>query len=215
MPQRRAPNSDANPDSVDQIFSVTLCLCGEGTSCTRATRARLAIEYNRLMGGLTQPTLGAEEHETNWRAIGVGIGVVVIIAVVLLLISRTEQKAPTGPPPYAANIKFSDLKMSAAENFVGATVSYIDGTVTNSGSQTVTHVVADVTFRDSMGQLAQRETVPLRVLQTSGPYPDAVDLTVSPLAAGQSKPFRLTFESISAQWNHEYPELKVVDVTVK
>jgi hypothetical protein len=167
------------------------------------------------MGGLTQPTLGAEERETNWRAIGVGIGVVVIIAVVLLLISRTEQKAPTGPPPYAANIKFSDLKMSAAENFVGATVSYIDGTVTNSGSQTVTHVVADVTFRDSMGQLAQRETVPLRVLQTSGPYPDAVDLTVSPLAPGQSKPFRLTFESISAQWNHEYPELKVVDVTVK
>src|ERR1700756_1093902 len=167
------------------------------------------------MGGFIQPNPTVEERDTNWRAIGIGIAVVVIIAVVLLLISRTEQKAPTGPPPYAANIKFSDLKMSAAENFVGATVSYIDGTVTNSGSQTVTHVVADVTFRDSMGQLAQRETVPLRVLQTSGPYPDAVDLTVSPLAAGQSKPFRLTFEGISAQWNHEYPELKVVDVTVK
>jgi hypothetical protein len=167
------------------------------------------------MGGLTQPTLGAEERETNWRAIGVGVGVVVVIVLVLFLISRTEQKAPTEPPPYSANIKFSDLKMSAAENFVGATVSYIDGTVANTGSQTVTHVVAEVTFRDSMGQLAQRETVPLRVLQTNGPYPDAVDLTVSPLAAGQSKPFRLTFESISTQWNHEYPELKVVDVTVK
>ena len=167
------------------------------------------------MGGLTQPTLGPDERETNWRAIGVGIGVVVVIALVLLLISRTEQKAPTGPPAYAANIKFSDLKMSAAENFVGATVSYIDGTVSNSGPQTVTHVVAEVTFKDSMGQLAQRETVPLRVLQTSGPYPDAVDLTVSPLAPAQSKPFRLTFESISAQWNHEYPALKVVDVTVK
>src|SRR6201987_2273795 len=167
------------------------------------------------MGGFIQPNPTVEERDTNWRAIGIGIAVVVAIVVILLLISRTEQKAPTGPPPYAANIKFSDLKMSAAENFVGATVSYIDGTVTNSGSQTVTHVVADVTFRDSMGQLAHRETVPLRVLQTSGPYPDAVDLTVSPLAAGQSKPFRLTFEGISAQWNHEYPELKVVDVTVK
>jgi hypothetical protein len=42
-----------------------------------------------------------------------------------------------------------------------------------------------------------------------------VDLNVSPLAAGQSKPFRLIFESISEQWNHEYPELKVTDVTVK
>jgi hypothetical protein len=140
---------------------------------------------------------------------------VVVIVLVLFLISRSEQKAPTGPPPYAASIKFSDLKMSAAENFVGATVSYIDGTVSNSGGQTVTHLVVEVTFKDSIGQLAQRETVPLRVLQTNGPYPDAVDLSVSPLAPGQNKPFRLTFESISEQWNHEYPELKVTDVTVK
>jgi Protein of unknown function (DUF2393) len=167
------------------------------------------------MGGLTQPTLGADERETNWRAIGVGVGVVAVIVLILFLISRSEQKAATGPPPYAANIKFTDLKMSAAENFVGATVSYVDGSVTNTGPQTVTHVVVEVTFKDSMGQLAQRETIPLRVLQTSGPYPDAVDLNASPLAAGQSKTFRLTFEGISAQWNHEYPELKVVDVTVK
>jgi hypothetical protein len=167
------------------------------------------------MGGLIQPTLGADQRETNWRAIGIAIGIVVIIVAVLLLVSRSQQKAPSGPPPYAANIKFSDLKMSAAENFVGATVSYIDGIVTNNGNQTVTHVVAEVTFKDSMGQLAQRESVPLRVLQTKGPYPDAVDLGVSPLAPGQAKPFRLTFESISAQWNHEYPELKVTDVTAK
>jgi Protein of unknown function (DUF2393) len=167
------------------------------------------------MGGLIQPTLGADERETNWRAIGIAIGIVVIIVAVLFLVSRSQHKGPSGPPPYAANIKFSDLKMSAAENFVGATVSYIDGTVTNTGNQTVTHVVAEVTFKDSMGQLAQRESVPLRVLQTQGPYPDALDLGASPLTAGQAKTFRLTFEGISAQWNHEYPELKVIDVTAK
>jgi hypothetical protein len=167
------------------------------------------------MGGLIQPTLGTDERETNWRAIGIAIGIVVVIVAVLFLVSRSQQKASSGPPPYAANITFSDLKMSAAENFVGATVSYVDGTVTNMGSQTVTHVVAEVTFRDSMAQLAQRESVPLRVLQTQGPYPDAVDLNVSPLAPGQAKPFRLTFEGISAQWNHEYPNIKVTDVTVK
>ena len=167
------------------------------------------------MGGFTQPNPTVEERETNWRAIGIAVGTVVVIVAVLWLISRGEQKAPSGPPPYAANIKFSDLKMSAAENFVGATVSYIDGTVSNAGSQNVTHVVVDVTFKDSIGQLAQRETVPLRVLRTTGPYPEAVDLSATPLGAGQSKPFRLTFEGISTQWNHEYPELKVTDVAVK
>ena len=105
--------------------------------------------------------------------------------------------------------------MSAAENFVGATVSYLDGTVANIGDKTVTHAVVTVIFKDSMGQLAQQEDVPLHVLQTSGPYPDAVDLSTSPLGPGQNKPFRLTFESISEQWNHEYPELKISDVTVK
>ena len=105
--------------------------------------------------------------------------------------------------------------MSAAENFVGATVSYIDGTVANAGDKTVTHVVVEVTFKDSMGQLAQRETVSLRVLRTTGPYPEAVDLNAAPLPPGQSRPFRLTFEGISTQWNHEYPALKVTDVTVK
>ena len=75
--------------------------------------------------------------------------------------------------------------------------------------------MVSVTFKDDMAQVAQQENVPLHVLQTGGPYPDAVDLSTSPLPPGQSKSFRLTFESISAQWNHAYPELNVTDVTVK
>jgi hypothetical protein len=105
--------------------------------------------------------------------------------------------------------------MSAAENFVGATVSYVDGTITNAGNKTVTHVIVEVRFKDDLGQLAQRETIPLQVLKTTGPYPEAVDFSLSPLAPGQSKPFRLTFESISAQWNHQYPDIQVADVAVK
>ncbi|PYX35083.1 MAG: hypothetical protein DMG75_15300 [Acidobacteria bacterium] len=93
--------------------------------------------------------------------------------------------------------------------------AYLDGTITNTGDRTVTHAVIHVIFKDSMGQVAQTEDVPLHVLQTSGPYPDAVDLSVSPLAPGQSKQFRLTFESVSAQWNHEFPELQITDLTTK
>jgi hypothetical protein len=107
------------------------------------------------------------------------------------------------------------LQTSAAQNFVGATVSYIDGTVTNTGGKTVTHAVLQITFKDDMGQTAQREETPLRVLRTGGPYDEAVDLNRSPLAPGQNKPFRLTFENISAQWNHAYPDLQIVQLTLK
>jgi hypothetical protein len=38
---------------------------------------------------------------------------------------------------------------------------------------------------------------------------------MSPLAPGQGKPFRLTFEHISSDWNHAYPDLQVTDVSLK
>jgi Protein of unknown function (DUF2393) len=169
------------------------------------------------MGGLIQPEINptTERQESSLRPILIGIVLVGIVVGVLALIFRAEQKKPTPPPAYAANLKFSDLKTSAAQNFVGATVSYLDGSITNTGDKTVTHAVAQVTFKDEMGQTAQREELPIRVLRTAGPYDDAVDLNLSPLAPGQSKSFRLTFENISAQWNHAYPDLQITEVSAK
>jgi hypothetical protein len=167
------------------------------------------------MGGLIQPTAAPEERDSSRLIIVIAIVAVMAVAVVIALLLRSQPKAASGPPAYAANLKLSDFKMSAAENFVGATVSYVDGTITNTGSQTVTRVMVQVNFKDDMGQLAQREEIPMQVLKTDGPYPEAVDFSVSPLAPGQSKPFRLTFESISAQWNHQVPEVQVTDVVLK
>jgi hypothetical protein len=167
------------------------------------------------MGGLIQPAPVTEEPDSSRRTIFIAVAVVIAIAVSFAFLLRNQPKTAAGPPSYAANLKLSDFKMSAAENFVGATVSYVDGTITNSGNKTVTRVVAEVKFKDDMGQLAQREDTPMQVLKTDGPYPEAVDFSVAPLGAGQSKPFRLTFESISAQWNRQYPEIQVTDVTVK
>ena len=79
----------------------------------------------------------------------------------------------------------------------------------------MTHVVVEVIFKDDIGQLAQREEVPLRVVRTTGPYPERGGSKRLPLAPGQTQPFRLTFDSISAQWNRQYPEMRVTDVAVK
>jgi len=168
------------------------------------------------MGTLLQPApTTPEESSSNWLPIAFGVVLVVVVVVIASLLLRTDSKIANAPPAYAANLKFSDMKMSAAENFVGATVTYLDGTVTNSGDKTVSHAVVSVSFKDSLGQVVQADDVPLRILQTSGPYPEAVDLRVAPLAPAQSKPFRLIFEHVTADWNHEYPELRVTEVTAK
>jgi hypothetical protein len=168
------------------------------------------------MGGLIEPSpLTQETADSNLRAIVVGIVAVLVAVGVIAVLTRTSPRIPVAPNPYASSLILSDLKMSAAENFVGIRVTYIDGTVTNTGDKTVSHAVVHVNFKNSLDQIAQAEDVPVRVLQTSGPYPDAVDFSASPLPPHQSKPFRLIFEHVSADWNHAYPELQVTDVSLK
>ena len=169
------------------------------------------------MDGLIQPNANptTERQESSLRPILIGIVIVGIVVGVLALILRHEQKKPAAPPAYAANLKFSDMKTSAAQNFAGQTVSYIDGAITNTGDKTVIHAMVQITFKDELGQTAQRDELAIRVLRTGGPYDEAVDLNLSPLAPGESKPFRLTFENISAQWNHAYPDLQITQIAVK
>jgi hypothetical protein len=167
------------------------------------------------MGGLIQPSPSTEQRTTNWVPILVGIAAVVAVVGAIALLTREQPKSAATPHPYASNVKLTNVKMSAAQNFVGATVTYIDGTATNTGDKTVIHAMVHVIFRNSLNEVAQAEDIPLHVLQTSGPYPDAVDLNASPLVPEQSKPFRLTFEHITADWNQQYPELQVTDVVVK
>jgi len=166
------------------------------------------------VGGLIEPSpLG--EPQRNWRPVLVGLLIVIVLIGLLAWLSRQKTTGPAVQDPYAAKLKLSDLKMSQAQNFVGASVTYIDGTVSNTGDRTVIHAAVHVEFKNSLDQIAQIEDLPLQVLKTGGPYPDAIDLSRAPLASGQSQPFRLTFEHISADWNQAYPELRVTEVTVK
>jgi uncharacterized protein DUF2393 len=168
------------------------------------------------MGGLTEPSPTSTPSESNWRPILVGVAAVVLVVGIIAFFLRSQPKGAVAPHPYAANLELSDFKRpSAAENFVGASVTYLDGTITNSGDKTVAHAIVHLEFKDSVGQITQTEDIPVRILQTTGPYPDTVDLSAAPLAPGQSKPFRLTLEHVSDSWNREYPELKITSVTLK
>jgi hypothetical protein len=82
------------------------------------------------MDGIIHPPT-SEERDTSKRSIVIAIVVVAGIAGIVAWLLRGGPSAPSGPPPYAANLKFSDLKMSQAQNFVGATVTYVDGTLTD------------------------------------------------------------------------------------
>ncbi len=160
-----------------------------------------------------------ERGSRAWIPIAAGALIVVVIVVLLVVLGRnpqqTQQEQPQ--PPYASNLHISDLKLSAAENFVGATVSYLDGKIANTGNQTVTGCRIEAVFRNSMGQIVQKETQPLMILhtRTGYGYQDLMPLSAAPLQVNQVQDFRLTFEHISADWDHGYPELRVVSLALK
>lgn len=157
----------------------------------------------------------AEERDTSRLIIMIAVVVVIGGAIGAALLLREPPKRIQAPSPYISKIKLSNFKMSAAENFIGATVNYIDGDITNEGDKNITRVMVQVNFEDSMGQLAQREELPLRVIRTNGAYEEPVDMNTAPLPPGKTAPFRLTFDTISAQWNRQYPVITITDVATK
>lgn len=168
------------------------------------------------MSTLGSPTPAVEERDNSRLIIIAAVVVVIGVMLALAFLLREPPKKVVPPSPYLSQLKLSDFKMSAAENFIGSTVSYIDGTLTNTSDKTVTRAIVEVTFKDAMGQVAQQEPdLPLRVVRTNGAYEEPVGLTAAPLAPGQSARFRLTFDHISDQWNRQYPDLRVTDVSVK
>ena len=176
---------------------------------------QISRAYNLSMSSLGQPAPAVEERDSSRVIIVIAVVGVIVVMLAIALLLREPPKAANAVSPYAASLKLSDFKMSAAENFIGATVTYFDGKITNTSDKTVTRVVVEVVFQDDMGQVALRDQVPLRLLRDTGPYTEPVDLSVMPLAPGEIQPFRLTFDHISAQWNRQYPEIRVTDVTAK
>ena len=106
----------------------------------------------------------------------------------------TEQKA------YLGSLDFADLRMSAAANFLGDTITYLDGTVTNRGSKPVRRLDVELNFVDTLNQVVLRET--------AHPLADRA----KPLAPGETSPFRVTFEHMPADWNQAPPQAKAVYV---
>jgi hypothetical protein len=149
-----------------------------------------------------------------WRAIVAGVAVVAIGVGLLVWLGGGNRSASQAPNPYADKLQVSNVKMAAAQNFVGGTVTYVEGKITNAGDKTVIGAVAEVIFRNSLGEVVQKEHIPIRVLVFQGPDRDILDLRSAPLKPGASADFRLTIEgTISADWNQGYPEVRIASVS--
>ncbi len=150
----------------------------------------------------------------TWMPMVIGAVLVVVAVAVIVFITRTGSSSnPNQPDPYAAKLQIDNLHMATAENFAGGSVTYIQGRITNAGDKKVTGARVQVLFKNSLGELSQKETLPVMVLLPNTPYVDYGTMDRAPLAPGQSRDFRLTLEHVTADWDGQIPTVKAVSVS--
>jgi Protein of unknown function (DUF2393) len=159
---------------------------------------------------------------TSWAPwIVAAVVVVVAIGALAILGGRGNHQTEAGgtgmapADPYAANLPISGLQMSEATSFSGAKVTYIDGQIANNGGQTLSAITVQVGFHSDTGQFAQRLSLPLSLIRTRQPYVDLEQVSAAPIGPGQNRDFRLIFDTVPAEWNQQYPEIRVVSVRAK
>lgn len=163
----------------------------------------------------------SEESGPPWLAMGIAVALLMAaVGAAFLLSKRSPAPAPAPAAAevsplhaYAVQLRLTDLKMSTAQNFVGATVTYLEGKVANAGDRVVSGATVESIFRNSLGELVQKEAQPLMYIHARKPYTDVSDLRANPLKPGETREFRLTFDHVSADWNREFPELRITAVS--
>ena len=143
----------------------------------------------------------------------VGAALVVVVVVLLVIFGRSSASNSSTLDPYLAQLQLSNLHMATAESFAGGSVTYIQGTITNAGDKKVSDARVQVLFKNSLDEIAQKETLAVMVVLPNTPYTDYGPLTQAPLAPGKSSDFRLTLEHVTADWDGQVPQLRIISAS--
>jgi len=144
----------------------------------------------------------AEERSSFVYVVVAAAVIAVGVAVAVLLSRGGSRPSPAAPAlqddqkAYLTQIAISEATMSAAENFLGHTVTYLDAKLTNKGTKTVRQLELELTFYDTLGQVVLREIA----------HPVTPQLL--PLKPGETRAFQVSFEHMPRDWNQAPPTIK-------
>jgi hypothetical protein len=115
---------------------------------------------------------------------------------------KPAAEAPLTPEAraYIGNLKLSDVGMKAAKNYFSQMVVEIAGNITNAGDRSLDTVEIYCVFNDYYGKPTLRQRVPIVSEKMGG------------LKPGETKSFRLPFDSLPESWNQNMPQLVIASV---
>jgi hypothetical protein len=153
-----------------------------------------------------------ESEDRNWLPMAIGGVFVLVLIVGVVLLTRGGKSTGNPADRNLVKLQVSGLHMATAQNFAGGSVTYIEGKLTNGTDRKVTSAGVQVLFKNSLGEISQKDTLPVTVLLPNVPYVDYGLIDRAPLASGQTRDFRLTLEHVTADWDGQAPTVKVVSI---
>ena len=138
--------------------------------------------------------------------IPIAIGMVVVAAVVGLLVYGPKPVPPVPPvltteaKAYLTNLALSDVAMQAADSVAKVSLLEIKGKITNKGPRPIDQVQVTCLFHEPNLQVIQRERVSIVGSRTGGLQP------------GETKSFRLNFDTVPDTWNQTMPDLVIAEI---
>lgn len=159
-----------------------------------------------------------DERKFPATAVAIAAVAVLILIAVLVLLGRRHGPAfdpsqPQPPAAYASHLDLSKLTMSESSNMSGGHMTYLEGHVTNNGSETVTGITVQAAFHAA--DTTQRLVAPIQIIRMREPEIDTVPLSSAPLAPGAGADFRLIFEGVNDTWDTQLPGLIAIGVSTK
>jgi hypothetical protein len=156
------------------------------------------------------PPLGGTPRSSS----GFSIALVVVLGIAAAALVAGWLLLRHGPAPAQAtllseearayvrsgSLKLSGVNMAAKENFARQMLVEITGQITNAGNRRLKLVEITCVFRDPSGRVVLRDRVPI------------VNARMGGVGAGQTKTFRLPFDTIPESWNQALPDLVIAQI---
>lgn len=132
------------------------------------------------------------------------VAIVAVLAAVGLIWFLNRPMPPPQAEPltpeakaYVRSLRLSDVTMKATKSYLSQMITEIEGKITNVGDRTLQSIELNCAFYDAYSQLVLRERV---------------TIVRNGLKPGETKSFRLPFDSIPQSWNQQMPDLVIAGI---
>jgi lipopolysaccharide export LptBFGC system permease protein LptF len=171
------------------------------------------MEHRPYPPNATQPP----QSRFPWPVIALIVALALLV--VTLWLSPSMNKASTKEANMASQtgqLRLSTISLAPQEANNQTNID-VYGQVSNSGGQPVTSAIISAVFKDKNGDpiVTQQQPMERVDLEKKDKTLKSENFLQQPLQPGKSSGFRVSYTEIPQNWDHQPPELSVLQVTVK